>query len=1150
MAEKFDPYHRWLGIGPQEQPANHYRLLGIPLYGSNADVIESAADQRMTHLRTFQSGKHGALSQKLLNEVAKAKMCLLDRQKKAAYDQALRNRLTADEKQAVDAELIGIGEEDRRAGASRVSKISKSAVQRKSKPPVAAFCLMGGAGFLLLVAITVWMLWPSKPPAASNGSAAQVASSAAQNTLPPQDPASDKAGDSQSREPTKIATHATDNPPPKPKSKGASSGSTSPGAVQPVSFPGAPLPAVAPFDADQARQHQEAWAKYLRVPVEITNSIGMQFVLIPPGEFEMGSSAEAIEQFVNADEGDWLTVKHAAQEGPRHHVTISRPFWLGKCEVTQQQYQDVMGDNPSKFQPGGERADRVERTDSKGLPVDNVSWTMATEFCQRLAQLPAEKAATRVYALPTEAQWEYACRAGTTTHYSWGDTIDNAADYCCHSKNANGRPHHVGKKQPNAWQLHDMHGNLWEWCADWHVHDYYYQSPPIDPQGPAGAVGRVLRGSTWGDNVAHARSAFRHWCKPDDQDFRHGFRVTCEIKSVLAKTASASVTGTQTTTPPGQTPSAPGSAGGSSPGSAGSVSTVMPGPGTPPPVAPAPVEPPPKAPRAAGGSSAVADSRLPVPDESAQKQAAQIVAETHQEAIKKAKTNEDRAALAQRLLEQAAKTADDPTGRYVLLRGAGKMAADAGDAETAIKAIDQLSESYQVDAPQMRVDALSAASKKARSPAVHKTIVEAALAGIDEAVLRGEFPQAQKLSKLANSEANKVRDKDLVQHARLRDKDVDEAERDYAKVQAARDVLKTNPGAPAANLMVGRYCCFTLGDWDGGLPMLAKGSDERLKGVALKELEKPATPEAQVEVGDAWYDLAAKATPAFKKRLEPRAAHWYFTALPSLTGMLRTRVETRIDGLRSTDGGLPKQILNRTDGSVLVLIPAGKFLAGGPRPEEGGGPPFPVYLPAYYIGLCEVTNAQYKKFIDATGHRPADPEQSITPPVWRGRDFPPEKANHPVINVSWLDAEAYCNWAGCRLPTELEWEKAARGTDGREYPWGNDWDSSKCRSNGRYDLETACGVLEYPQGRSPWGLYHMAGNVREWCAAVWDPEAYTRLRTHAPHTTLTAKLEDRAYRGGMWSDPRDRVYCAFRQGIHRRDPKWGVGLRVARSAAP
>jgi len=280
--------------------------------------------------------------------------------------------------------------------------------------------------------------------------------------------------------------------------------------------PSSPPPmAVAPFDAQQAKQHQRAWAEYLGVPVEATNPIGMKFVLIPPGEFDMGSTQEEVDRLLGEARQNNLPrwyIDRLPAEAPRHRVRITRAFYLGLCEVTQAQYERVMGSNPSQVKESGPDA-----------PVEEVSWEDAAEFCRRLSGMVEEKAAE--YRLPTEAEWEYACRGGTTAARCFGDDEVELSDYAWYAKNSGGKTHPVGQKKPNAWRLHDMHGNVWERCQDRYAEEYYAGSPPSDPPGATEGTLRVLRGGTWECFPRYCRSALRYGGSASYRLNNLGFRV-------------------------------------------------------------------------------------------------------------------------------------------------------------------------------------------------------------------------------------------------------------------------------------------------------------------------------------------------------------------------------------------------------------------------------------------------------------------------------------------------------------------------------------------------------------------------------------------------------------------------------------------------
>jgi len=227
------------------------------------------------------------------------------------------------------------------------------------------------------------------------------------------------------------------------------------------------------------------------------NSIGMEFVLINNGSFMMGS-----------EKGK----ENKKDELPAHKVVIGKDFYLGKYEVTQGQWEAVMEKNPSEIK-------------GKDLPVSNVSYLEIEEFLEKI-----NTKKDGIYRLPTEAEWEYSCRAGTKTKYSFGDDSKKIGDFAWTHENSGDKSKPVGKKKPNNWGLYDMHGNVMEICSDWYGRDYYSENESLDPKGPKKGSLRILRGGCFGYSTYRLSSAYRITFSNKAGSDVFGFRLVKEIQ--------------------------------------------------------------------------------------------------------------------------------------------------------------------------------------------------------------------------------------------------------------------------------------------------------------------------------------------------------------------------------------------------------------------------------------------------------------------------------------------------------------------------------------------------------------------------------------------------------------------------------------------
>jgi formylglycine-generating enzyme required for sulfatase activity len=567
----FDPYYKWLGIPPSEQPPNHYRLLGIALFESDPDVISNAADRQMIHVRTFQSGKRAELSQKVLNALAAARVCLLDPKKKAEYDATLRTTLEAPSSPPSSAPAAAGTAAAPSVPVAYATPLEDAPVRdivqgiavpwspadlSWTQPALDADSRLNvpGSATDLATGSPMWLAAPAVPVrpvlrraprkhwllvggtvAATAGVFILLVVMLLQAVSREREPPDQGAENPQNviRPAPVVLGRPVD----------AAGGTTSPPADNSQGAAGDPPSGSSVPSGTQPQQQGATNDPSANLAKSLTSSIGLQLVLIPAGEFLMGSPLS--ESNRGDDEGS---------NGPRR-VRITRPFYLGIYEVTQAQYQKVMGYNPSQFSATNGQRHRVTGINTDDFPVEWVNFYDAVEFCNRLSEqdgLPPYYVLRNVvrrnptivsaevaiaggngYRLPTEAEWEYACRAGTSTPFHFG-TVSNGSFANINGRQPYGsievgpylqRPTNVGSYPANAFGLHDMHGNVREWCEDYYDKHYYDRAPEEDPVNHNTLSHRAVRGGSWLAQAWGSRSAKRVPAAPGLHYFDVGLRV-------------------------------------------------------------------------------------------------------------------------------------------------------------------------------------------------------------------------------------------------------------------------------------------------------------------------------------------------------------------------------------------------------------------------------------------------------------------------------------------------------------------------------------------------------------------------------------------------------------------------------------------------
>jgi formylglycine-generating enzyme required for sulfatase activity len=564
-------------------------------------------------------------------------------------------------------------------------------------------------------------------------------------------------------------------------------------------------------------------------------------------------------------------------------------------------------------------------------------------------------------------------------------------------------------------------------------------------------------------------------------------------------------------------------------------------PPEPDPAAPKKEAPPPPPPPPVPAATPAVDvsRRLPIPEPAAQRETEKILRDLFKEAYSK-KTPADRKALVRVLLDQAAKSQNDPVTLWVLYKEAQDQAVQSCDPSGALESIDAAARVFDVDAMAMRQAALMGAGKSAKTPEELIPLTEALLKLIDELIREDQYDSADKVAAAAVLHARNSRDADLLAQVTIRAKEVSEAKTLYQSMKSVMQTQAKNPDDPGANLEIGRFLCFVKGSWDLGLRFMVKGSDAALKALAEKELAFPPQLADRVALADSWYGLMEKEkSPLRKSQLLAHARQIYENALTEATALLRIRIEKRLGEIDSVGSARERLTLDLGGGVRMefVYIKRAVFVMGGketPGPEWqlDEKPEHRVTLSkGYFLGKTEVTQAQWEAVMGSN------------PSKWKGPDL-------PVEQINWDDAQNFLKklTEKCRgqlkgrsavLPTEAQWEYAYRAGTKTKWTFG---DNDKGIGDYAWTKENSGGQT-HPVAQkkpNPWGLYDMGGNLWEWCQDWGAPFPPGDAVDPVGPTTGT----QRVLRGGSFDYVAAPTRTSFRSRYNPSPRDANDGLRV------
>jgi formylglycine-generating enzyme required for sulfatase activity len=495
--------------------------------------------------------------------------------------------------------------------------------------------------------------------------------------------------------------------------------------------------------------------------------------------------------------------------------------------------------------------------------------------------------------------------------------------------------------------------------------------------------------------------------------------------------------------------------------------------------------------------------------------------------------------LALALLDEAAKTVDNLPDKFALLSGTIQASKDAEALRLSFQAADRMGEDFEVDALSLKTDAALRMNLRGDSPAATAENVQAALELIDPLAAAEEYSTAIKILTLVRPLA--TGDAEVLAAAQKRAENIEALRAAHDRFAQQVEKLKTSPNDPAANTAAGSYLCFGRGDWETGLPLLAKGSDANFKQLAILELSRPAKAEDVIGLADGWWGVSAKQLGAFQLQIRRHAASLYGPALDGATGIRRKLMEKRIAEAAAGDAGAqpPHTTASRTDVDVLtnslgmrfLRIKPGTFVMGSPATEEGRNDnevQHEVKLTkSFMLAATPVTQHQWLALM---GNNPSR---------FKGE-------NLPVEQVSWDDAADFCKKLSqkegkhYRLPTEAQWEYACRATTTTAFNTGAAISTDKANYNGNGAPGKTTPVGSYTPNK--WGLYDMHGNVRQWCSDVYD--GYPSGEVVDPVGPEQKPNASHVMRGGSWYYAAEVCRSARRDGAGADSRSDTCGFRI------